>query len=96
VLATICEAVAGRRLLAFSYQGRNRVVEPHVCGRDSNNHDLLTAWLVRGYSQSGGPGWRTYSLSEIHHVMVLEERFTAIRAGFNPEDARYVLVHCSV
>jgi predicted DNA-binding transcriptional regulator YafY len=97
MLEVICHAIRARSLLSFDYRGKARTVEPHICGRDSAGDDLLTAWLVRGYSQSSQElGWRTYQLAQIQQLRVLDERFEAARAGFNPADSRYVKVHCMI
>jgi hypothetical protein len=93
----ICRAITGRKLLAFSYEGFERVVEPHRCGHNTAGHDALLAWLIRGYSESGaGPGWRTYLLTGMGLVRVLEETFASARPGYNPEDGSMRLVYCQV
>ena len=62
----ICEAIRSKRLLRFSYGNHTRVVEPHLFGRDSADHDVLSAYLVRGYSESRQkPYWRFYLLSDV-------------------------------
>ena len=45
---TICEAIGKKRLLQFRYAGYVRVVEPHLLGYDTAEHDVLSAYLVRG------------------------------------------------
>jgi hypothetical protein len=93
----ICDAIAAYRLLAFSYEGFERVVEPHRCGHNTAGHEALLAWLVRGYSESGeGPGWRTYLLTEMRHIRVLEETFAAARPGYKPTDGSMRLVYCQL
>ena len=32
----ICEAIRGKNLLRFFYQGHDRIVEPHLQGQDSS------------------------------------------------------------
>src|SRR2546427_10556439 len=65
----VCGAIAGRRLLSFTYEGFSRVVEPHLCGRNATGHDVLLAWLVRGHSKSDPrPGWRNYLLTEVQSL----------------------------
>jgi hypothetical protein len=93
----ICNAIAARRLLAFSYEGLERIVEPHRCGHNTAGHDVLLAWLVRGYSESGaGPGWRTYLLTEMSQVSALEETFTSARPGYDASDGSMRLVYCEL
>jgi hypothetical protein len=93
----ICDAIAAKRLLAFRYEGHERVVEPHLCGHNTAGHDALLAWFVRGYSESGaGPGWRTYLLSLMRSIRQLEETFERAREGYNPTDGSMPLVYCQV
>jgi hypothetical protein len=93
----ICNAIAAHRLLAFSYEGLERVVEPHRCGHNTAGHDALLAWLVRGYSESGaGPGWRTYLLVEMRDIRALQETFASARPGYNPNDGSMQLVYCQL
>jgi hypothetical protein len=93
----ICDAIAAHRLLAFGYEGFERIVEPHRCGHNTAGHDALLAWLVRGYSDSGaGPGWRTYLLTEMRLTRALEETFASARPGYNPADGSMRLVYCQL
>jgi hypothetical protein len=93
----ICDAIAARRLLAFGYEGFQRIVEPHRCGHNTAGHDALLAWLVRGYSESAaGPGWRTYLLTEMRFTRALEETFASARPGYNPTDGSMRLVYCQL
>jgi hypothetical protein len=93
----ICNAIAAHRLLAFGYEGFERIVEPHRCGNNTAGHDALLAWLVRGHSGSGaGPGWRTYLLTEMRLLRELEETFASARPGYNPADGSMRLVYCQL
>jgi hypothetical protein len=91
----ICEAIAGRRLLQFSYANRKRVVEPHILGRNSAGHDVLSAYLVSGYSESRKqPYWRFYLLSDVGLLTMLDESFSGPREGYDPQDSRILEVYC--
>ncbi len=92
---SICNAIAARRLLAFSYEGFERIVEPHLCGNNTAGHDALLAWFVRGHSESGaGAGWRTYLLTEMRNLRALEETFASVRPGYDPTDGTTRRVYC--
>jgi predicted DNA-binding transcriptional regulator YafY len=92
----ICSAIAAHRLLAFSYEGFERIVEPHRCGHNTAGRDALLAWLVRGYSESGAEtGWRTYLLTEMRDIRVLEETFASARPGY-PTDGSMLLAYCEL
>jgi hypothetical protein len=93
----ICEAIRSKRLLQFSYGNYARVVEPHILGRDSAGHDVLSAYLVRGYSESRKqPYWRSYLLNDLKLLTILEETFARPRKGYNPKDPRMLKVYCSL
>src|SRR6266571_564604 len=94
--ALVCTAIRNQTLLSFRYEdGYERVVEPHLCGRNTADHDALSAWLVRGHSQSDArPGWRDYLLAEMRSVELLKDDFDGPRKGFNPIDPRFVQVYC--
>jgi hypothetical protein len=91
----ICEAIRCIKLLQFSYESHTRVVEPHILGRDSAGHDILSAYLVRGYSESRKqPYWRFYLLKDITLLTMLDETFSGPRKGYNPKDPRMLKVYC--
>lgn len=72
-----------------------RVVEPHILGVNSAGHDVLSAYLVRGYSESRKqPYWRFYLLSDLTLVAMLDETFSGPRKGYNAGDPRLVKIYC--
>jgi hypothetical protein len=91
----ICEAIACKRLLQFIYQNHERVVEPHLLGRASSGHDIVSGYFVRGYSESQQePGWRFYKLNDVTLLSMLDERFPGPREGYDPKDPRMQKVYC--
>jgi hypothetical protein len=91
----ICEAIRCKKLLQFSYGNHLRMVEPHIFGQDSAGRDILSAYLVGGYSESGKePYWRFYFLSKIPLLTMLDEPFPGPRQGFNPKEPRIPKVYC--
>ena len=93
----ICRAIAGRRLLMFGYGEWVGVVEPHVYGVSTAGHEAVSAWLRPGLSRVDPEGgWRMYLVSRMRELQVLDERFAAPRAGYNPEDSHFVHVYCRV
>jgi len=91
----VCNAITNRRLLSFTYEGFERVVEPHLCGQNDARHDVLLGWMVRGHSNSDPrPGWRNYLLTAMRNVQILDETFDQPRPGFKPVDSRMTTVYC--
>ena len=93
----VCDAIAGHRLLMFTYRGAVRVVEPHLCGRTTAEHDALSAWMRQGWSRADPEGgWRMFRLDGIEELQSLPETFEGPRAEFNPEDPHFVEIYCRV
>jgi hypothetical protein len=94
---TICEAIRARRLLMFEYADLMRVVEPHLYGVNSANHEALTAWLRPGHSRADPQGgWRNYLVGDMHHVQLLDATFERPRAGYNARDRRLARIFCAL
>jgi hypothetical protein len=91
----ICDAIRARRLIRFVYDGYERVAEPHLYGISSASREVLSAYLVGGWSASeGAPGWRKYLVREMHDIQVLTESFAGPRDGYNPGDRQMRQIFC--
>ncbi len=80
----ICQAIRERRLLQFYYDGGTRVVEPHQLAYNERENVALSAYWVRGYSESHDTSnrWREYLADEMSSVAVLDEQFHGPRPGY--------------
>lgn len=91
----ICHAITGRRLLMFGYGGAMRVVEPHLYGITTAEHEAVSAWMRPGWSRSDPDGgWRMFRVDAIEELQLLPETFDAARPDFNPDDPHFVRVFC--
>jgi hypothetical protein len=91
----ICEAIAEKKCLRFSYHGKVRIVEPHILGADKHGNELLSAYFVGGHTQSAkAPFWRSYSLDEITSLQKLDDGFAGPRKGYNPHDPKMAIIFC--
>jgi hypothetical protein len=71
VLATL-----DHRVVHLRYQGRDRVVEPHLLGLHEAGEPMLVAYQTGGTSQSGDvPGWRTFITTNVENVEIADEQF---------------------
>jgi hypothetical protein len=80
-------AIACRRLVQLTYDGRVRVLEPHDYGIHKSAPRLL-AYQVRGgsaHANNGGRGWKLLTVSKIESFVVLDEMFRGGRARSNQE-----------
>jgi hypothetical protein len=93
--AIVCDAIRARRLLRFIYEGYERLLEPHLYGINTQNHEMLSGYLVGGWSATETePGWRNYLVREMYDLQALAESFAGPRAGFNPGSERFRQVFC--
>lgn len=75
----IIEAIRSKRLLAFTYSGLPRTIEPHIYGINDGGHQIL-GYQVRGSSSKGNvPDWRRFNLLAIHDLQILDETFPGRR-----------------
>lgn len=74
-------AITNKRLLALTYNGSARVVEPHDYGVHKGITRLL-AYQHRGTStarRKSLSGWRLFDVSKIEECVVLDETFPGSR-----------------
>jgi predicted DNA-binding transcriptional regulator YafY len=77
----LVRAILDHRLVGFRYQGRERIVEPHLLGLHEAGEPVLVAYQTAGTSQSGDvPGWRTFITTSIEDVEILDQTFPAPRS----------------
>ena len=77
-------AILDHRMVRIRYQGRDRVVEPHLLGLHEAGEPLLVAYQTGGTSRSGVvPGWRTFITTSIDTVEITDERFPGPRSDLN-------------
>lgn len=93
----ICAAIAGRQCLRFYYDGGYRVVEPHCHGISTAGHEVLRAYQIEGYSQSGKPhAWKLFEVAKIREFQTLAATFVSTRPGYNPRDSDLARICCAV
>ena len=79
----------------FGYQGTVRVVEPHLYGLTTAQHEALSAWMRPGWSRTDPDGgWRMFRLDGVAELQALPERFDGPRPDFNPDDPHFIETFC--
>ncbi len=97
VLALLCEAIRTRKLLAFTYEGRSRVVAAYCHGFTRAGDEVLRAVQVRGASRSGHfASGKLWTVSKMRLVRTLEEAFVADDPDYEPNDSAMARVHCRI
>ncbi|HTB78636.1 MAG TPA: hypothetical protein VK762_35585 [Polyangiaceae bacterium] len=97
MLGLLCEAIATKKLLAFTYDGHPRVVAPYLHGWTRAGDESLRAVQVRGSSRSGRfAGGKLWTVSKMRLVRTLEEGFVPDDPDYEPNDSAMVRIHCRV
>lgn len=93
---TIVGAINQRRLLQLTYHYGTRIVEPHAYGRSKKGHEILRAYQVSGYSESGEPtGWKLFRVDEIGSIVALQSSF-APRWDYQRDDRAMDQIYAQV
>lgn len=92
----IRRAIAGRRLITFTYDNLARIAEPHVYGTKGGVVQMLV-YQVGGQSRSGGlPNWRRVDVDRIVGLQIMDEIFAGPRQYPSGEhsiwDQRFLIV----
>lgn len=83
----LIDAIQTRRMVEFDYNGKHRVVEPHVLGTLKESLDLQ-AYQTEGGSNSGGlDNWRRFHVSGIMNLRVLNRTFPGPRPTSGPHSS---------
>jgi len=94
--SAICEAIRARRLLAFDYGGKARVVAPY-CHGVSRSGEVLRGIHVRGASRSHGFGFgKLWVVRAMSKVRITAEPFVPDDPHYNPDDSAMFSIHCRV
>lgn len=93
----ICTAIQNMNLLSFTYDGFDRIVEPHACGNDKKGNDVLRAFQVGGGSESGdATGWKLFVVSNIRNLKIQKQTFSSPRQGYRPGDKVMQRIYCQL
>jgi hypothetical protein len=93
----ICQAIADRTVLQFTYDGQIRIVEPFTLGVHKDTGNLvLSAYRVGGYTKSNNdPPWRLYIVADIRDLSLTDREALAYRNGYNSRDSRMSRIICT-
>ncbi len=83
LINTIYEAIGDQRVLAFTYKGKDRTVEPYIVGYDEKSKLVLSAVQLSGGS---GTGFRSFDVDALSSVTKTERRFSGKHPDYNPRD----------
>ena len=89
----IISAIADKRCIEFTYDGLNRVVEPHTFGIDGSREPVICGYQTRGGSRSGQTeGWKSFHVGRISMLHILAETFVQPRPQYRRDDGAFIEV----
>ena len=84
--ALITRAITTRTVIAFTYHGSPRTVQPHRLGIAKNTQNIL----LRAYetTKNGAPSetWKLYDLQKISNLTLTTAHFPQNAPGYTPTD----------
>jgi predicted DNA-binding transcriptional regulator YafY len=82
----ITQAIRERRKLQFTYHGKTRLVDPHVFGISTKNHEVILCWQTGGGSSKPNdlPNWRMFETHEIQNMQITNNNFIPQSRHHNP------------
>jgi len=83
IINTIFEAIGDRRVLTFTYKGKDRITEPYIVGYDDKSKLVLSAVQLWGGS---GVGFRSFDVDALSQIAKTERRFSGTHPDYNPRD----------
>ncbi|HEV7642472.1 MAG TPA: hypothetical protein VGO50_00895 [Pyrinomonadaceae bacterium] len=95
----ICRAIGKCSVIKFSYKGKQRVVEPYLCGLSNANKYVLLGFQTGGHSSTNKFGWKLFELLNISHLEITETEFNvsgAERLRYDPVDRRIKKTFCAI
>ena len=97
MMPQICAAIKDMKLLAFTYEGYARIVEPHAYGCDTKGNDIVRVYQVGGGSESGNSiGWKLFLISRMQGLQVQDQQFDGARAGYRQGDSAMQSIYCQL
>jgi hypothetical protein len=83
----IASAIKNRQILAISYHGFTRTVEPHTYGINHKGNEVLRCYQIAGGSVSGSPSpWKLLRLDEMRSIATTGNVFQGPRRDYKRDD----------
>jgi len=82
MLNSIITAIQNKSVLSFTYDGYDRIVEPHAVGSSRAGNDVLRCFQTQGGHVRADHEWDLCKLSKITNFLVTEDVFVNARNGY--------------
>lgn len=80
----ITQAINNKQRLKVTYNGTERLVEPHTYGLDKHGKGKVRVFQIAETTEH--QGWRLLNESEIMGVELAEENFAGPQTGYQADD----------
>jgi len=89
------EAIENKHPLSFSYDGLERVAEPHHYGLYGKENQLhLHAYQTEGKSKNDKvPEWKNFAVDKIMNLDIKKDETFEVRGTYDPTGAKYSEVY---
>jgi hypothetical protein len=78
-------AIQNRLTVKISYDGGDRIIEPHCFGLARTNNNLLRAYQTAGYSNTRKLGWKLLNIKKVQSFEILDQNFN-VRYDYKRND----------
>jgi hypothetical protein len=93
----LCEAIAGRRIVRFYYEGGFRSAEPYIYGLSEEEIEYVLVYQIGGVSSSATPvGWKKLFVEKMDELTIAAETFLENRTDYDPNDSLIKAVYCQI
>ncbi|WEW95567.1 hypothetical protein P3T65_15000 [Pseudomonas nitroreducens] len=88
----IVDAIRNRKVLAFTYDGLARVVEPHTLGVSKAGNTVLSCFQTEGGHVRPGHEWDLCKLDKIRDLRATGATFLGTRPLYSRGDSRMIQI----
>lgn len=92
MIEILTRAIQLREVLAFTYSGLARIVEPHAVGVSRAGNPVLRCYQVQGGHVTPGHEWDLCEISRISNLGTTGELFAGQRPGYRRGDRHMVTI----
>ena len=85
----LMEAIRNKRIIRFTYKGKDRIVEPHAYGTGPHHQEMLKGYQTAGKSDDPVPGWAMFPVSQINELKITKTNFEGPRPDYAKGDKSF-------
>lgn len=96
MLQTIVDAIHSHQVLAFSYSGLERLIEPHAVGISRTGKQVLRCYQIQGGHITPGHDWDLCELAKIRDLRTTGSTFLNPRPGYKRGDRHMLEIYAQL